>query len=79
MALEVYFRDDIAQGIACVTVAMLSASMAHGGTNVEYCRGVMDSARAQAVNYGISWAALVADMRGLLKVNHIDVGGLLEG
>ena len=66
MALEVYFKDDIAQGIVAVTVAMLSASVAHGGTNVEYCRGVLDTARAQALNYGLPWTGLMSELRGTL-------------
>jgi hypothetical protein len=67
MALEVYFKDDIAQGIIAVTVAMMSASVAHGGTNVEYCRGILDTARAQALNYGIAWTALMGELRGTLS------------
>ena len=58
MALSVYFQDDIAQGIVAVSVAMLSTAVAHGGTNVEYCRGVLDMARAQALNYGLPWPSL---------------------
>jgi hypothetical protein len=67
MALEVYFKDDIAQGIIAVTVAMLSASVAHGGTNIEYCRGILDTARAQALNYGIPWTGLMSKLRGTLS------------
>ena len=43
MALEVYFKDDIAQGGVAVTVVMLGASIAHGSTNLEYERGVLDN------------------------------------
>lgn len=62
MALEVYFRDDIAQGLQAVTVAILSSAEAHGRTNLEYIRGALDLARAQALNYGIPWASLVRDI-----------------
>ena len=67
MAMEVYFKDDIAQGIVAVTVAMLSAAVAHGGTNTEYCRGILDTARAQALNYGIPWTAILGELRGMLS------------
>ena len=67
MALEVFFKEDIAQGIVAVTVAMLSASVAHGGTNVEYCRGILDTARAQALNYGIPWSGLMTTLYGTLS------------
>jgi hypothetical protein len=67
MAVEVFAKDDIAQGIVAVTVAMLSAAVAHGGTNIEYCRGVLDTARAQALNYGVPWSTLMGDLRGTLS------------
>lgn len=60
--LEFYDRNDIAQSIISITVAMLSASIASGAPNVEYCRGVVDTARAHALNYGISWPGLIEDM-----------------
>jgi len=67
MALDVYFKDDIAQEIASVVVSMLSTAIAHGGSNVEYCRGVLDMARAQAVNYGIAWPPMLAELRATLS------------
>ena len=67
MALEVYFRNDVAQGIVAVTVAMLSASVATGAANVEYCRGVVDTARAHALNYGIPWSGLARDLSETLS------------
>jgi hypothetical protein len=66
MGYEVYFRDDIAQGIVSIAVAMLSTAVAHGGTNLEYCRGVLDTAKAQALNYGIPWRSLMSDLRSTL-------------
>jgi hypothetical protein len=67
MALDVYFKDDIAQGIVAVTVAMLSASVAHGAVNIEYCRGVLDTNRAHALNYGIAWPRIAVDLRQTLN------------
>lgn len=67
MALQVFFKDDVAQGIVAVTVAMLSTAVAHGGTNVEYIRGVLDMARAQALNYGIPWTGLMGELRNALS------------
>jgi len=66
MALDVYFREDIAQGIVSIAVAMLSTSIAHGGTNLEYCRGILDTVRAQAVSYGIPWTAVLAELQTVL-------------
>ena len=66
MALDVYFQEDIAQGIVAVAVGMLAAAAAHGATNVEYCRGVLDTVRAQALNYRIPWSQLLGELRGAL-------------
>jgi hypothetical protein len=71
MPLDVYFPNDIAQGIVAVTVASLSASVANGAANVEYARGVIDSARAHALNYGISWAPLACEVREVLAGNEL--------
>lgn len=49
-----------------ISAAMLSSAMAHGGTNVEYCRGVLDMARAQALNYGLSWQTMARGLRDVL-------------
>ena len=67
MVLEVYFKDDIAQGIIAVTVAMLSAAVANGAANIEYCRGVLDTNRAHALNYGIKWSAIAVDLHQTLN------------
>jgi hypothetical protein len=67
MALDVYFQQDVRRNIVAVAVAMLSASAAHGVTNVEYCRGVLDTSRAQALNHGMSWSEILGDLREALQ------------
>jgi hypothetical protein len=49
-----------------VTVAMLSAAAAHGGGNIEYCRGVLDTARAQALAFGVPWSGMSDSLRNVL-------------
>ena len=66
MGLDVYFREDVRQGIVAVAAAMLSTAVAHGVSNVEYCRGVLDTSRAQALNYGMSWSDIQLDLQGVL-------------
>ena len=70
MALDVYFRHDVAHGITAVAVAMLSAAAAHGGGNVEYCRGVIYTVRAQTTSFGIPWTSVAGQLRQAL----IDAG-----
>jgi len=67
MTLDVYFKSDLEQTISAITVAMLSTSIANGATNIEHARGVIDTARAHALNYGINWPALVTTMRGAIE------------
>ncbi|MBL7202002.1 MAG: hypothetical protein ISS56_17830 [Anaerolineae bacterium] len=66
MALDVYFQQDVRRNIVAVAVAMLSAAAAHGVTNVEYCRGVLDTSRAQALNHGMPWSEILKELRGAL-------------
>ena len=75
-ALDVYFQQDVRRNIVAVTVAMLSAAAAHGVTNVEYCRGVLDTSRAQALNHGMPWAEILGDLRAAL--GDADQGDVLE-
>lgn len=49
---------------------MLSAAAAHGGGNVEYCRGVIDTVRAQTTTFGIPWPSVATQIRQAL----IDAG-----
>ena len=77
MALDVFFAQDIRRNIVCVAVAMLSVAAAHGTTNVEYCRGVLDTSRAQALNHGIPWVDVLAELREAL--GDAGRGELLDG
>ena len=77
MALDVFFAQDIRRNIVAVAVAMLSVAAAHGTTNVEYCRGVLDASRAQALNHGIPWVDVLAELREAL--GDAGRGELLDG
>ena len=77
MALDVFFAQDIRRNIVAVAVAMLSVAAAHGTTNVEYCRGVLDTSRAQALNHGIPWVDVLAELREAL--GDAGRGDLLDG
>lgn len=79
MALDLYFKDDVAQRIVSIAVAMLSAAVANGGANVEYCRGVIDTSRAQALNYGLAWGALSGAIWSALGDDRSELGRLLHG
>ena len=66
MPLEVVMREEVAASIVAIAVAMLSSAAAHGATNVEYCRGVLDTLRAQALNHRIPWADVQRELRAVL-------------
>jgi hypothetical protein len=67
MTLDVYFKSDLKQHITAITVAMLSSAIANGTANIEYCRGVIDSAKAYALLYGIPWTGLVTTIRAAIE------------
>ncbi len=77
MALDVYFQQDIRRNIVAVAVAMLSSAAAHGITNIEYCRGVLDTSRAQALNHGMPWTEILTDLRAAM--GEAGRGELLDG
>ena len=63
MSLDLYFAVEIQQGITSTAIAILSTAIAHNGGNVEYVRGALDFARAQALNYGLPWAEMLEQLR----------------
>lgn len=66
MALEIYFRADVAEQIVSTAVGMLSAAAAHGLSNREYVRGILDFARAEALGYRIPWPWMEGELRTAL-------------
>lgn len=75
MALDVYFRSTIRFTILSNAFAMLSSANAHGGGNVEYCRGVMDNVRANALSFGLDPAEIEGQVRALCKPGYMIEGG----
>ena len=67
MSLEVWFPENIENSIAAVTVAKLTAAAANGWTNVEYCVGVLDTAHALALNFGIGWKSVRDKVRNAIS------------
>ena len=66
MALDVYFREDIRQGILAATLVAIRTYVANQGSNADHLRGMLDLAEAQAALYGLSWPRLLAELRALL-------------
>ena len=75
MAIDVFFRNQIRAAILSTAVSMLSAANAHGGGNVEYCRGVMDNARANALSFGLDPVEIEGQVRALCKPGYMIEGG----
>jgi len=42
-------REEVAAALASVATGMHTSAIAHGGGNVEYCRGVDDAIRAASI------------------------------
>lgn len=60
MAIDVYFKSEIQNSI--VAGIVLAARMT-AGQDVEFLRGILALAQHQALAFGLSWQALVADAR----------------
>jgi hypothetical protein len=72
MALDVYFRQDVAAILTGVALAQLQGTMSDHG-NIEYVRAVIEALRANCAAFAIPWPAV----SGALKLNLKDTG-LLE-
>ena len=70
-----YFEHQIADKITATAVAMLSASAAHYGSNVEYVRGVMDTTRANCESFGIDWQPVRDKLRDVMVEGERTVEG----
>ena len=74
MALDVYFAEDIRNGIIATTAIAVRTCAANGMANVDHIRGILDHAQAQAALYGIPWPSVIAEVCGALGA---DLQGLL--
>lgn len=81
MSLDIYFREDIKHHVIATVVGMLLSQMAASGANVEFCRGVVCTARAYALNYGVDITGDVQrelDSNGHGELLSVAIGNLLE-
>jgi len=79
LALDVYFPEDLRQGIAGAIALTVETARAAGPVNRDFVRGVLALARAQALQYGIDWQAVIADVKGTLGGDHETLGLLAPG
>ena len=77
MALDVYFPQDLRQGLAGAIALTVETARAGGPVNRDFVRGVLALARAQALAYGIAWADILADVRAATGGQAYDEMGLL--
>lgn len=53
MALDVYFKSDLHQGIIATVTIAVRVYLANNAVNLEHIRGILDHAQAQAALYGL--------------------------
>lgn len=58
-----YLTEDVQRGILATCQAVLTTAQASGTTNVEFVRGALAFARAQATLYGLAWPAMVCQLK----------------
>ena len=66
MSRDVYFREDVRDGVLSVAVAALRAAAANGTPDVSYCAGVVDTVHAVALAHGVGWDELQVAIRAQL-------------
>ena len=77
MAIEVYFREDVAHALAGALTVAAGTYAANGAGNADHLAGVLTLGRGLAVTFGLSWPAVIAEVRGALGAGA--AGALLEG
>ena len=65
-ATDCYLVKDGERMIISVATSMLCACAAHGGDNLEYARGVLDTSRGHALALGRDWVAVESEIKKLL-------------
>jgi len=73
LALDVYFPQDLRQGLAGAIALVVETARAAGPPNADYLRGVLALARAQALQYGIPWQAVIADVKATIGECQVDL------
>jgi hypothetical protein len=77
VATEVYFKEQIKNGLVSTLTAILSTGAANG-LDMGFARGVLVVIKSQADLYGLSWPAIL-DQVGRSAVLSQDLARLLEG
>jgi len=63
MALDVYFREDVANVIRANVLSCILAAAANGARNVEFVRGALALGQANSIAFGIDWAGVLDDLQ----------------
>lgn len=63
MALEVYFKEDIARVIESGAFVAIMTASAHGAGNAEFVRGALCHAQTTCIAFGIEWTAMLGHLR----------------
>jgi len=61
--LEIWGPDDLANGIAASVTPTIETAAVSGQINYDFIRGVLALAKAQALQYGLSWQDVIAGMQ----------------
>ena len=69
MALDIYFRSDLAQSIEAALRLATRMHVLSGNTNTEYLRGMYAFAEHQSTQYGLNWRSILHNVRESLEVD----------
>lgn len=63
MALEVYFKTDIANVVKGNVLSCVLGAVSQGLSNVEFVRGALALAQAQCLGFGIDWQSVLIELQ----------------
>lgn len=73
MALDVYFKDDIAQSILAGVVLAIRTAQANEMASADYVSGILAMAEHQALTFGVSWLWTTGEAQAALGASYIDL------
>jgi len=67
--MNMWLSSDLQRDITADVTLQIDTAVAHGAGNREFVRGALSLARSQCARYGISWRAVLADVKGDLDAD----------
>ena len=63
MALDIYFKEDIANVVQSNAFSVIQTAAASGAANVEFVKGALTTAQSICIAFGVDWRKALGELR----------------